>query len=182
MPFFTSGTLITTLQGEKPVESLRPGDRIVTRENGLQTLRTIFRRDYDYAELAAAPQLWPLQVMAGSLGPSQPEKDLLVGSNLRLLVDAESAVESPEGPDALCSAKLLEDGHNVRKCAVLSVSYVHLGFDRHEIVLANGIWAESFCATDQSLGPLGTDQRRDLAEVMGSSAPNASMPAKAVGA
>ena len=67
----------------------------------------------------------------------------------------------------MLTAKSLADGHKVRPCSVLGISYIYLGFDRHEVVLANGVWVEAFCATDMSHGTRSIAQRLDLAEVMG---------------
>ena len=36
-PCFTPGTLITTQRGELPVQLISAGDRVVTRDNGIQT-------------------------------------------------------------------------------------------------------------------------------------------------
>ena len=39
IPCFTPGTLIATPQGEVPVEELKAGDQIITRDNGIQEIR-----------------------------------------------------------------------------------------------------------------------------------------------
>lgn len=159
--------MITTLKGEKAVETLVPGERIVTRDNGLQTVRRVFRRDFDYSEIAAAPHLAPLLLTQGSLGKHLPERDTLVSPNLRMLVPGGSYSFDTLTSEALLGAKSLVDGDKVRSCAVLGVSYIYLGFDRHEVVLANGVWMEAFCASDMSSSGRATAQRLDLAEVMG---------------
>ena len=42
------------------------------------------------------------------------------------------------------------------------VDYVHFMFERHEVVLADGVWSESFQPGDQSLAGLDEDQRHEL--------------------
>ncbi len=42
------------------------------------------------------------------------------------------------------------------------IAYVHFMFERHEVVLANGVWSESFQPGDQSLAGLDDDQRAEL--------------------
>lgn len=169
MPCFTTGTYITTLRGEKPVEALEPGDRVVTRDNGLQTVRRVVRRDFDYGQLAVVPHLQPVLVTTGALGRGLPERDMLVSPGLRLLVSGDRL---PIGPmsavgaeEALVAARVLSDMRTIRPCQVLGVSYVHVMLDRHEVLLANGIWAEAFQAADPSLGPVGNAQRTELAEL-----------------
>jgi len=41
IPCFTPGTVIATPQGERLVEDLRPGDRVITRDNGIQEIAWI---------------------------------------------------------------------------------------------------------------------------------------------
>ncbi len=166
MPFFSSGTLITTLKGEKPVEELCAGDRVVTRDNGLQTVRKVERRDFDFGQLAASPHLAPVIVTIGALGKGLPEQDLLVSPNLRLLVTDAQFVLASGQREALVSVKNLADGRMVRPCSVLGACYVQVVFDRHEVVLANGLWAEAFCPEDRSLGARGNAQRVEIEEVL----------------
>jgi hypothetical protein len=157
---FTNGTSICTLKGEVPVEELVVGDRVITRDNGLQTIKRITRRDLDYGQLAAAQHLQPILVMAGALGNALPERDTLVSPNLRILQST-----GLDATDSLAAAKNLVDNRLVRNCSVLGVRYVHIEFMRHEVVLANGIWAESFHAEDRSLGAMGNAQRSELFDI-----------------
>jgi hypothetical protein len=157
---FTNGISICTLKGEVPVEDLQVGDRVITRDNGLQTVKRISRRDIDYGQLAASRHLQPILVMAGALGHGLPERDTLVSPNLRLLHASDV-----DGADRLVSVKNLVDNRLVRNCSVLGVRYVHIEFMRHEVVLANGIWAESFHSEDRSLGARGNAQRTELFDI-----------------
>ncbi|MCX8510002.1 MAG: Hint domain-containing protein [Rhodobacteraceae bacterium] len=166
MPFFASGTMITTLAGEKPVESLSEGDRVITRDNGLQTVRAAARRDFDYGQLALVPHLAPLIVTIGAIDRHLPERDLLVSPNMRLLVSDRQFVLTKGQREALIPVKNLSDGRMVRPCSVLGVSYVQILFDRHQVVLANGIWAEAFCPQDKSLGAVGNAQRIEIEDIL----------------
>ncbi|MBS0565080.1 MAG: Hint domain-containing protein [Proteobacteria bacterium] len=161
--------MITTLGGEKSVEELCAGDRIVTRDNGLQTLRRVFRRDYDYGQLAIVPHLQPVLVTAGALDKGLPERDMLCSPNLRLLVRPDrlpfGVPEAPGLGDALVPVKHLCGGRAVRTCAVLGVGYILVEFDRHEVILANGCWVEAFCLGDPSLGARGNAQRTEIHEI-----------------
>ncbi|WP_284163128.1 Hint domain-containing protein [Frigidibacter sp. SD6-1] len=142
MPCLTSGTFITTLRGEKPVEQLVPGDRVVTRDDGLQTVRSVRRRDFDYGQLASAPHMQPVLVTVGAVSRGLPERELLVSPSLRILTQTA-------GRDHLVAASEMTDGHAIRSCSVLGVRYVHVGFDRDEVILANGIWLEAFQLADR---------------------------------
>lgn len=179
MPCFTSGTFITTLRGEKPAEELAVGDRVITRDNGLQTVRQIFRRGYDYGQLSVVPHLQPVLVTAGAMGKGLPERDMLCSPNLRLLTDRDRSPFGQEIPgqrEALVPVKNLRRGSMIRNCSVLGIGYILIEFDQHEVVLANGCWAEAFCLGDPSLGARGNAQRTEIHEIFPDRKP--AMPAR----
>jgi hypothetical protein len=45
---------------------------------------------------------------------------------------------------------------------VSGVTYVHIMFERHEVVLSDGVWSESFQPGDHSLGGLAQNQRDEI--------------------
>ncbi|WP_444451466.1 Hint domain-containing protein [Rhodobacter capsulatus] len=165
VPCFTPGTLIATPKGERLVEELREGDRILTRDNGIQEIRWIGRRDMNRAELIAAPHLKPVLIKAGSLGNGLPERDMLVSPNHRMLVANERTALYFEEHEVLVAAKHLIDNRGVKAVETLGTSYIHFMFDRHEVVLANGAWTESFQPGDQTLDGLGNAQRAEIMEL-----------------
>lgn len=166
MPCFSTGTLVTTLRGEVPVEGLKPGDRVVTRDNGLQSVRGIARRSFDYANLAGRSHLQPVLVTVGALGKGLPERDMLVSPNTRLLVIGERSPFAPQSRETLIAAKNLINQKSIRTCSVLGVNYVHVELARHEVILANGAWVEAFQLGDLNLGPVGNAQRTELREIL----------------
>ncbi|MDP1577726.1 MAG: Hint domain-containing protein, partial [Cypionkella sp.] len=86
IPCFTPGTLIATPKGEVPVELLKAGDRIITRDNGIQEIRWVGRKDMGWHDLVANPHLKPVLIRQGSLGNGLPERDMMVSPNHRVLV------------------------------------------------------------------------------------------------
>jgi len=165
VPCFTPGTRIATPRGEIPVEDLQPGDRVVTRDNGLQQIRWTGARSLDYGQLAAAPHLKPILIARGSLGEDLPEQDMLVSPNHRMLVANERTALYFEDHEVLVAAKHLVDHKGVRPVEALGTTYVHFLCDRHEVVLANGAWTESFQPGDQSLNGMGNAQRNEIFEI-----------------
>jgi hypothetical protein len=91
IPCFTPGTRIATPRGEVAVEDLREGDRVITRDNGLQEIRWTGARSLGAGELMAAPNLRPVLIRAGALGHGLPERDMLVSPQHRLLLTSERA-------------------------------------------------------------------------------------------
>ena len=162
IPCFTPGTMIATPQGERRVEDLQLGDRVITRDNGMQEIRWIGRRDLDGSELLQAPHLKPVLIRAGALGRGLPESDLLVSPNHRILMNNEKTALYFEDREVLASAKHLTDLEGVDRVDTTSVSYIHFMFDQHEVVLSNGAWTESFQPGEQTLDGMDQAQRDEI--------------------
>jgi hypothetical protein len=58
-----------------------------------------------------------------------------------------------------------------------SVSYIHILFDEHEIVRADGAWSESFQPGEMTLEGLGAEQRAEILALFPELATGASFPA-----
>ncbi len=159
---FTPGTAIATPQGEVAVETLRAGDRVLTRDNGIQKLSWVGQRRISDFELRRRPEWQPILVRAGALGPNVPERDLLVSPNHRLLVTEPRAALYFEENEVLAAAKYLTDLSGIDQVTSWDLTYVHLLFERHEVILSNGAWTESFQPGDYSLKGLGDDQRAEI--------------------
>jgi len=162
---FTPGTLIATPTGEWPVETLAVGQKVLTRDHGVQVLRHVFQTRLDYAQLVSRPHLRPVLLRTGGIGPAVPEKDMLLSPNHRVLVGAEKTVLDLEDHEALVSAKHLVHNRHIRVVDMLAVTYILPVFERHQIVLANGLWVEAFNPADHSLNGLGNAQRNEIEEL-----------------
>ncbi|WP_317054827.1 Hint domain-containing protein [Roseovarius rhodophyticola] len=162
IPCFTPGMVIATPTGERLVEDLQVGDRVITRDNGLQEIRWIGQRDLTKQELRQAPHLKPVLIRAGSLGHGLPERDMLVSPQHRLLLASEKSSLYFEEREVLAAAKHLTHKAGVEVVEASSVSYVHFMFDRHEVVLSNGSWTESFQPGQQVLDGMGHAQRSEI--------------------
>jgi hypothetical protein len=165
VPCFTPGTLIATPRGEVPVEDLRVGDRVITRDDGLQEIRWVGRKDMDWSELRAHAHLKPVLVTAGSLGDGLPEHDMMVSPNHRMLVANDRTSLYFDEHEVLVAAKHLVSGNRIAAVDAAGISYIHFMFDRHQVVLANGAWSESFQPGDYSLKGIGNSQRQELYEL-----------------
>ncbi len=159
---FAPGTRIATARGAVAVETLSPGDRVITRDNGLQPVRWVGRRDLKTAELRASPKIRPILIRAGALGPNVPERDLRVSPNHRMLLTSAAAHVLFDEPEVLVSAKHLVGLDGVQRVCPNAVSYIHVMFDAHEVILADGAWSESFQPGDVSLDGIGAAQREEV--------------------
>lgn len=151
---FTAGTMIITQQGERPVEELLPGDMILTMDNGFQPLRWTGQRT-----VPAQGKLAPIHFEPGALGNDRP---LRVSPLHRMLV-AGWRVQMHFGErEVLVPAMSLVNDRSVRQIEGGEVTYVHIMFDRHEIVYAEGIPSESFMPGEQGLTAMGEACRDEI--------------------
>ncbi len=165
IPCFTPGTMIATPRGERAVEELKVGDRIITRDNGIQEIRWVGHKEMAGKAMIAAPHLRPVMIRAGALGNGLPERDMMVSPNHRMLVSNERTQLYFEESEVLAAAKHLTGAPGIGQVDVLSTTYVHFMFDRHEVVLSNGAWSESFQPGDWSLKGVGNAQRSEIFEL-----------------
>ncbi|MFN6951997.1 MAG: Hint domain-containing protein, partial [Albidovulum sp.] len=160
---FTPGTLIDTDRGPVAVEALRPGDMVLTMDHGYQPIRWIGHRDVTQAELQRAPQLRPVLISRGTFGPGRPESDLRVSPQHRLLISGPRAELFVGETEVLTPAvNLLGLPGVARDAAVGGVRYIHILFDRHEILRSNGLWTESFQPAAATLSAMEQAQRDEI--------------------
>jgi Ca2+-binding RTX toxin-like protein len=165
IPCFTPGTRIATPKGERRVEDLQVGDRVITRDNGIQEIRWLGRRDMKGTELLRASHLQPVLIREGALGNGLPERDMMVSPNHRVLVANDKTSLYFDEREVLVAAKHLTGLEGVDRIEISSVSYIHFMFDQHEVVLSDGAWTESFQPGDQTLDGLGNAQRNEIFEL-----------------
>lgn len=160
---FAAGTLIETAQGPRRVEDLRPGDLIATHDRGLRPLGWIGRRHVSARLLDIAPNLRPITIAKGALGPGLPAQDLTVSPQHRILIKSRIAERLTGTEETLIAAKHLCDMPGIAaQPAPDGVDYHHLLFDRHELVLSNGCWTESLFTGPQALMSVGPAARREI--------------------
>ncbi|WP_347309833.1 Hint domain-containing protein [Defluviimonas sp. SAOS-178_SWC] len=165
VPCFTPGALIVTGRGECPVEELRPGDRVVTRDSGVQTVLWTGACTYGWRDLGLLPVLRPVLIRAGALGRGLPARDLLLSPNHRLLVQSrgEGGTVAEEG---LVAAADLVGRPGIDTVAPVSVSYLQVLFSRHEAILADGVWTESFRPGAASLAAMSDVARAEVLAIL----------------
>jgi len=163
VPCFTAETLVATGQGLCAVGSLTPGTRVITRDSGLQPLLWVGRKRYDWRMLGLNPLLRPVRIAAGALGAGVPERDMVVSPNHRFLTCLPGEGESGE---RLTMARDLVGLDGVSFESRTKVEYWQLLFARHELVLADACWSESFRPTVLGLEALGGTARAGLQEIL----------------
>ena len=159
---FFPGTLIATPHGERKVEDLVPGDRVLIVDAGyvpatwLGRMAQMLRRKFGFSRAAPvkwlgrqtvttlfgpADRLMPVRFAAGSLGggggPLLPHSELTVTADHAMLVDG-----------VLCEAGALVNGTTITRVPLSefgeSYTVYHVETENHEIILANGVPSETF--------------------------------------
>jgi len=151
---FASGTRLRVPNGLRRVEEIRPGDLVETMEHGPQPVQWVGTRT-----VPALGNRVPVTISAGTLGTRH---DLTVSPNHRILLQTAATAIMTGETRVLVAAKHLVNGVTVRHAAPGFVTYVHVMFDRHQIVWANGCATESFFFGDQSRLALQSEQVEEI--------------------
>ena len=165
MMCFTPGTRIRNGQGWCPVTDLRPGDRIATRDDGLQDIIWIGHSHVTAPELRARPDLRPVRLRAGAIASERPDQDLVVSPDHRVLLRGPMAQALFSEPEVLVTARdLLNDASIHRDHGVKEVRYIHILLPRHAVIWANDLPCETFHPADMPVSALPRGQREVLLE------------------
>jgi len=165
IPCFVPGTIIITPQGERRVEDLKEGDRVITRDNGVQRILWTGRRDFTGHELVSDPKMQPVLIKAGSLGAELPETDMMVSPNHRLLMGGKRVQTHLSESEVLAAAKHLVGRDGIERATLSKASYIHILFEHHELIMSDGAWTESFQPNEITLQGFNQSQRKEIYEL-----------------
>jgi collagen type I/II/III/V/XI/XXIV/XXVII alpha len=134
---FAAGTWIATTRGHVAVETVHPGAWVCTVVHGDQAeVIWVGRRTVDCARHPEPTLVWPVRVSADAFGRGIPAADLFLSPNHAVYVDR-----------VLIPVRLLVNGRTVRQVMTERISYHHIELARHDVLLANGMPAESYLDT-----------------------------------
>jgi hypothetical protein len=159
---FLAGTMIATPDGEVAVETLKPGDLVLTADGrsvpvrwlGINTVSTRF----------AEPQRsLPVRITAGALGRGLPRRDLLLSPDHAVLVGG-----------VLAQAAALVDGAGIRRETAMPeiFRYYHVETAAHDLILAEGTPAETFV---DNVSRMAFDNWAEFLEICGGEPPTGEM-------
>ena len=151
---FTAGTRIATPSGARLIETLQPGDLVLTRDNGPQPVRWIGQ-----TTTPALGDMAPIRIAKGQFGTS---RDLLVSPQHRMLYKGAMAQCLFGETEVLVTARHMLNDQTIRRQVGGMVTYFHLLLDQHEIIFAEDAPTESFFPGDQALEALSDRVRNDL--------------------
>jgi hypothetical protein len=137
---FVTGTKIYTSRGEVAVEDLQVGDLAVTASGLLRPITWIGNRDLDGEGTVLPHDQQPVRIRAGAFGPGLPARDLRLSHCHPVLVGADANGEGGVLVPVMC----LINGTSVLRDPATQVTYWHVELDAHDILLAEGLPAESY--------------------------------------
>lgn len=152
---FARGTRISLASGEmRAIETLKTGDRLLTRDHGPQPLRWVGK-----TTLRAHGSFAPVVIPAGTMGNAG---DLIVSQHHRIFLYQREKKPGLTTSELLVQAKHLVNGADVFLREGGFVDYFSLVFDHHEIIYAEGIPAESLLVTDATVSRLPPDLAEEV--------------------
>ena len=145
--FFAKGTRIAVQNGSlQPIETLAAGDKVITRDAGIQEIRWIgnqtVRADGEFA---------PVIIKAGTL---HNQGDLILSPEHRLFIYQQSDELGTGRAETLVRVRHLVNRRNVTRMDATHVDYYQILFDEHQIIYAEGIAAESVMFNHQTKNAL----------------------------
>jgi len=154
LPCFTAGTRIATPGGPRAIEDLRVGDRVSTADHGAQVIRWIGAR-----QVAGTGAFAPIRFDTGAIGNQRP---LRVSPQHRMLISGWRAEILFGQSEVLVAAKHLVNDRAIRPDPCATVTYLHMIFDRHEVVFAEGVPTESLHLGTVAMGGLDRAARAEV--------------------
>ena len=125
-----AGAIIYTKDGALPVEYLCPGDRIITRDAGLVTLRAVdWRRG----------RVDRVRIRRGVLGHLRPLRDTEIPADQGVLIRDWRAQALFGAAQAVVPAARLVDGAHVTDEGAGEMTLFTLRFDRPHVIYADGL-------------------------------------------
>lgn len=181
---FAEGTLIETREGKVKIEELRVGSEVFTLDSGYQKILWIGAQTLTADRLSQHPHLRPIRIHAGALGVGMPARDLVVSPQHRILAKSKLVERMFKKNEILIAAKHLLPVPGVEVAMDMqTVTYWHFLFDRHQIVLSNGVPTESLFTGPEALKSVSSDARREILAIfpeLGSASPKNPEPARLI--
>ncbi len=142
---FAAGTLIATPYGQVPVEQVGVGDLVRLARGGAAAVIWHGIREVDCAAHPRPHDIAPVRIGAGAFAPEVPLHDLVLSPDHAVLWD-----------DVLIPVRLLVNGRTVWREPAGVVTYHHLELATHDVILAEGVAAESYLDTGNRAQFAGT--------------------------
>jgi Hint domain-containing protein len=140
MVCYAAGTRILTATGERVIESLLQGDIVLTLSDGelkAQPIKWVGRRRIDLTAHPRPETVAPVRVQRSAFADNMPHTDLLLSPDHAAFVEG-----------MLICIRQLVNGSTIRiEPGLTAIDYYHVELDKHAILVAEGLPAESYLDT-----------------------------------
>jgi hypothetical protein len=158
--------MIDTPDGPRMVETLQPGDLVMTLDHGPQVIR--WTRSGDHPLEDAEVDAKPVQIKAGALGRNLPAQDMIVSPQHRILVGGAGQFQQVFASEAFAPAKCLTAVPGIRHMkGKTRITWFHFACERHEVVTANGCLSESLLLGPMVVTRLARAEQATLTDIFG---------------
>ena len=152
---FARGTKITMGSGEqRPIETLSPGDKVLTRDHGPQEIKWIGRR-----VVRGTGPYAPVVIGKGTFANAS---DMVISQYQRIFIYHNGDTPLANRPEVLIRARDLVDDERVYIRSGGFVEYFHLVFDAHEIIYAECIPTESLLMDESATARMPAEMAHEL--------------------
>lgn len=165
-PCFTPGTSIETPSGNRLVEDLEIGDLVLTRDAGPQPILWIGSVHLDSEQLWEKPVFRPILLRKDALGRGRPNRDMHLSPQHHVLIRNDQVELLFGQHEVLVAAKDLVNEYFVMVDHIIpSVTYLHLYFEQHQLVVADGLEVESFRPGVMGFSGLPDDTQKEFIDL-----------------
>ncbi len=133
---FAAGTRLATPGGPAAVEQLAAGDRVTTLSGGSREIVWIGSRVVACARHPRPETVWPVRIATDAFGAGKPSRDVFLSPDHAVFVDG-----------LLIAIRQLINGTTIVQIPRNDVAYFHVELARHDILVAEGLPAESYLDT-----------------------------------
>jgi len=135
---YCRGTMILTGNGEVPVEKLSIGDTVITASGAARPIKWIGNRSYGGRFIIGQKDILPICVKMGAISDGVPHRDLWVSPHHALFIDGVLI----EAKDLVNGVSIIQADHTEH------VEYYHVELDSHDVIMAEGVAAETYVDDD----------------------------------
>lgn len=149
---FLEGTNILTNDGYRKIESLTIGSLVKTSSGKELPIKWIGIQTKNPAYIKQPINAFPILIKKGAINESKPIKDLYLSPNHALLVE-----------NLLINAGALVNGINIIQTRPKETfRYFHIELDSHELIVAEGIAAESYLPQNENRSSFDNSEEFDM--------------------
>lgn len=148
--------MIMTIKGETSIENLRPGDRVLTRDSGFQPVAWVGARRFNPEKER------PICLPRGFSADFATDRDVLLSPRHRVLRLDGRSTACQQREETLVEAKNIAMAAPARLLSLYPSFYVHVLFEQHQVICADGVWVESLRPTKEMIDGLSVENHQTM--------------------